>query len=166
MNRAAYLALGANLGDRARALREAIARVAAVEGMNLRAVSRVYETDPVGPGDQPPYLNVVIAVALEDSLPAQDLLRALQQIERELGRQPRPRWHPREIDIDILWVEGERVCTPDLELPHPRLWERAFVLVPLADIAPAFRDAGGRTAAAAASQLDGHHGVRLYACTP
>jgi 2-amino-4-hydroxy-6-hydroxymethyldihydropteridine diphosphokinase len=103
-------------------------------GVLPRAVSGFYRTPPWGPVPQPDYVNAC-AVA-ETALPPRDLLRLTQAIERELGRVPGPRWGPRAIDIDILDYAGQAIDEPGLTLPHPRLTERAFVLVPLAEVAP------------------------------
>jgi 2-amino-4-hydroxy-6-hydroxymethyldihydropteridine diphosphokinase len=166
MPRLAYLALGTNLGDRAGYLREAIARLSAAPNVNFRRASRVYQTEPVGPQDQPRYLNMVVEVELDVQVHARDLLRLAKQIETELGRQTRERWGPREIDVDVLWVEGEQVKETDLQVPHPRMWERAFVLVPLAELAPALRAPGGETVAELARRLGPEQGVSSYAGTP
>ncbi|MGH9224047.1 MAG: 2-amino-4-hydroxy-6-hydroxymethyldihydropteridine diphosphokinase [Acidimicrobiales bacterium] len=131
--RRAFLGLGVNLGDREAAL------VAAVAGLpDVAAVSPVYETEPVGgPPGQPPYLNVV--VGLSTVLTAHDLLVIGQALEGEAGRDrtAEERNGPRPLDVDVLWVQGETVDSPpDLVVPHPRMWERRFVLAPLRDVAP------------------------------
>lgn len=127
-----YIALGSNLGDRAAYLRAALDRLRAA--VLVTAISPVYETDPVGYADQGPFLNAVIG-GTTTSTP-QGLLRSLQAIERALGRaRPFPN-APRTIDLDLLCYDALTLATPDLTVPHPRLHERAFVLAPLADIAP------------------------------
>jgi 2-amino-4-hydroxy-6-hydroxymethyldihydropteridine diphosphokinase len=151
----AYIALGANLGDRLGTMREAIARVARIDGVTVTAVSSAYDTAPVGPPDQPRYLNA--AAALSTRLAPTELLRELLRVERDLGRdRSGSRWTARTIDLDLI-LFGECVASgthpgrpaeglsgtppePALELPHPRFRERAFVLVPLAEIAPHARD--------------------------
>lgn len=125
----AYLGLGSNLGDRRAHLRAAIDAMAAVV-----AVSPVYETEPVGGPDQDPYLNVV--VELDTDLDARGLLELCQRAETAAGRVRVARWGPRTLDVDVLWVDGEIVDDDDLQVPHPRMWERRFVLAPLADLAP------------------------------
>ncbi|MCY3785807.1 MAG: 2-amino-4-hydroxy-6-hydroxymethyldihydropteridine diphosphokinase [bacterium] len=125
----ALLAMGANLGDRRAAL---AAAVAALD--DVAAVSAVYETDPVGPPGQGPYLNIVVELCTERS--ARELLEAALALEADAGRERRVRWGPRTLDVDVLWVEGETVNEPDLRVPHPRMHERGFVMVPLADVAP------------------------------
>jgi 2-amino-4-hydroxy-6-hydroxymethyldihydropteridine diphosphokinase len=97
------------------------------------AVSPVYETDPIGP-DQPDYLNAVVAI--DTDLSARSLLELAQSLERDAHRVRRERWGPRTLDVDVLLVGDEVVSEPDLEVPHPRLHERAFVRIPLADVAP------------------------------
>jgi len=117
-------------------LREAMARLGAAEGVGVRRESRVYETEPVGITDQPKFLNMVVEVELADEVTPRDLLALAKRIETEMGRQRRERYGPREIDIDILRVGEEQISEPDLEIPHPEMWERAFVMVPLADLVP------------------------------
>lgn len=136
----AYLALGSNLGDREAHLRHAVLRCAHLG--DLTDGSPIYETDPVGgPEGQDPYLNAVIA--LETSLGPADLLERLLAIERERGRERTERWGSRTLDVDILAYGDEVVDDAGLTIPHPRLAERPFVLIPLTDIAPAFGDASG-----------------------
>lgn len=129
-----YLALGTNLGDRLANLRAAIAALA--PQVRVEAESRIYETPPWGFLDQPAFLNM--AVRAQTDLPPADLLTFLKQLESELGRVPTFRNGPRLIDIDILFYDDLVLNTPPLVIPHPRLHERDFVLVPLADIAPDF----------------------------
>jgi len=127
-----YLALGTNLGDRPANLRAAVDSLP--PAVNFLAGSPVYETQPWGLTDQPAFLNM--AVRGETALPPLELLRRLKQLEVSLGRQPGVRWGPRLIDIDILFYDDLVLDLPGLIVPHPRLHERAFVLVPLADVAP------------------------------
>lgn len=130
----AYVALGANLGDREASLRDALNRLAAEPGVTLHRMSPIYETAPVGYTEQPSFLNMVVRVATE--LPPIELLRRLLAIEREMGRVRDIRWGPRNIDLDLLLVGETSMDTPELTLPHPRMGERAFVLVPLRDVWP------------------------------
>lgn len=126
----ALLALGSNLGDRAGYLRAAVAAMP-----DLVAQSPVYETEPVGgPDNQGPYLNMV--VRLETQRSARELLALCVQLERAAGRERIVHWGPRTLDVDVLWVDGVAVSEPDLWVPHPRMFERAFVLAPLSDVAP------------------------------
>ena len=127
--RRAFLALGSNLGDRRALL---AAAVAALD--DVVAISPVYETDPVGPPGQGPYLNIVVELRTERS--ARELLKVALELEAAAGRRRRVRWGPRTLDVDVLWVEGETVDDADLSVPHPRMHERGFVMVPLADLAP------------------------------
>jgi deoxyguanosine kinase len=137
-----WLALGSNVGDRAAHLRKALENLREIAGGSLR-VSKIYETEPVGPGPQDPYLN--LCVRLATVLNPRQLLEFCKTAETRIGRIPRGRWAPREIDIDILAYEGQMLREADLTLPHPGLAERQFVLVPLAEIdpdavLPGFRD--------------------------
>ena len=134
----AFVAFGANLGDRQATFAAAIARLEREPDVRLVAASPVYETPPLGPPGQDPYLNAV--VALHAWLSPEVLLQRLQAIESALGRDRGPdavRWGPRAVDLDLLFFGDRCVDLPELEVPHPRLHERAFVLVPLADLAPA-----------------------------
>ena len=128
----AYIGLGANLGDRMTMLRTAIQRLETLGG--IAGVSSLYETEPVGYLAQPSFLNAV--VALDTAQAPADLLGALLSIERDLGRVRSFPNAPRTLDLDLLLVDDVILDTPELTLPHPRLHERAFVLVPLAEIAP------------------------------
>jgi 2-amino-4-hydroxy-6-hydroxymethyldihydropteridine diphosphokinase len=132
--RRAYLGLGSNVGDRAGALQAAVDGLAAADGVTVVAVSPVYETDPVGGPEQPEYLNAVVAVDTDRT--ARELLEVAKRLEHEAGRVPGERWGPRPLDVDVLLVGDDEVDEPDLVVPHPRLYERAFVMVPLADLDP------------------------------
>jgi 2-amino-4-hydroxy-6-hydroxymethyldihydropteridine diphosphokinase len=129
-----FIALGSNLGDRVANL--AAARAMLGRAFDISAVSSVYETDPWGPIKQGRYLNQVVRASA--AFAPQTLLEKLMDIERELGRDRRheERYGPRMIDLDILLYGDLAVREPDLEIPHPRMMERAFVLVPLLEIAP------------------------------
>ena len=125
----AYLGLGANLGDRRATLRAAVAALP-----DVVAVSPVYETEPVGgPADQPAYLNLV--VQLDTDLSPRDLLDLAHHLEDAAGRVRGERNGPRTLDVDVLLVGDLTIDEPDLVVPHPRMWERRFVLAPLADLA-------------------------------
>nr|WP_321361876.1 2-amino-4-hydroxy-6-hydroxymethyldihydropteridine diphosphokinase [uncultured Hyphomonas sp.] len=130
----AYLELGTNLGDREAYLARALAQLDGAEGIRLGELSRVYVSKAWGGLEQPDFLNV--CVQIETSLPPHGLLDVCKGIEQALGRQVRERWGPREIDIDILLMQGIDIDTPTLTIPHPRLTQRRFVLEPLSDIAP------------------------------
>ena len=130
----AFLSLGSNIGDRRRYLEEAVGSL----GSSVRAVSPVYETDPVGGPDQGRFLNLV--VELETDLSPRDLLAVCHRLESGAGRIRQERWGPRSLDVDIVLIEGVTVDDPDLQIPHPRMNDRRFVLVPLADLAPELVD--------------------------
>jgi 2-amino-4-hydroxy-6-hydroxymethyldihydropteridine diphosphokinase len=133
----AYIGLGSNLGDRETHLQTARERLAAFPDAMVAAESPIYETEPWGDADQPYFLNQVVALVLGASWSPRRLLAALQTIETDLGRvRGNRRFGPRTLDLDILTYGRERIVEPDLTVPHPRLRERLFVLVPLADIAP------------------------------
>lgn len=128
--RRVLLGLGSNLGDRIAFLRGAVAGLEP----ELEAVSDVYETAPVGGPEQGPYLNLV--ALLRTSRPAREILVRAQELEAGAQRVRTVRWGARTLDVDVLWIEGEEVDEPDLVVPHPRMRERAFVMVPLAEVAP------------------------------
>jgi 2-amino-4-hydroxy-6-hydroxymethyldihydropteridine diphosphokinase len=136
MTKTVYLGLGSNLGDRAANLAQAIAGLAAA-GLQVVRRSSLYATEPVGAGPQHWFLNCVVE-ASTDLMPRQ-LLRATQQVERNLGRRRGLRNAPRTVDIDILFYAAAVVSLPELEIPHPRIAARRFVLVPLREIAPGLR---------------------------
>ena len=126
------LSLGANLGSRQKNILQALHHIR--ERASIIRISSFYETEPVGYLDQPLFLN--IACKVETDLPPRDLLRFLKSIEKRLGRRQSFRNAPRMLDIDIIFYENLSLDEPDLIIPHPRMQERAFVLVPLAEIAP------------------------------
>jgi 2-amino-4-hydroxy-6-hydroxymethyldihydropteridine diphosphokinase len=129
----AFIGLGSNLGDRRSLLGRAIEGLRA--GSDVVGVSPLYETEPVGgPDGQGPYLNLVVELLTDDTPRA--LLERCRALERAAGRVRTVRWGPRTLDADVLWVEGWQVDDEDLVVPHPRLWERRFVVQPLADLAP------------------------------
>jgi len=128
----AFLALGANLGDRLASLQRAADLLGRQQGIAIVASSRVYETEPVGGPPQPDYLNAVIEARTTRS--ARSLLDACLDVERSMGRERVERWGPRVIDIDVLTYGRERFDEPGLEIPHPRMHERGFVLLPLLEL--------------------------------
>lgn len=136
----ATLGLGGNLGDPVLAFAAALVRLRAHPAISVKATSSVWRTAPWGKLDQPEFRNM--AVLLETSLPAEVLLDLCLAIERESGRERGERWGPRTLDIDILTYGGQTIDRPGLQIPHPRIAERAFVLAPLAEIAPGMRIAG------------------------
>ncbi len=151
------LGLGGNLGDPALSIREALRRLEG-RGVEILLVSSLYRTAPWGPVPQPDFLNA--CAAGETELEPEALLLAAKAIERELGRVEGPRWGPRAVDLDILALGDLALDTPDLTLPHPRLTERAFVLVPLAEIVPD-RVIEGRTVAEWRAETDGSGVARI-----
>ena len=140
----AYVGLGSNLGEREATLWKALEGLGATEGIEVVAVSSFRETDPVGVVDQPRFVNA--AAALETSLSPRELLERLLDVERSLGRDRavEERWGPRTLDLDLLLYGGESIDEPGLEVPHPRLTERAFVLEPLLELDPDLRLPDGR----------------------
>jgi 2-amino-4-hydroxy-6-hydroxymethyldihydropteridine diphosphokinase len=128
--------LGANLGDRSATLSAAVGAIAALG--QLRAVSALYRTAPVGGPPQPDFLNAALRLGYAGE--PERLLEALLRIERRFGRERRERWGPRILDLDLLWIADTPVMTATLEVPHPRLVERAFALDPLLDVAPTATD--------------------------
>jgi 2-amino-4-hydroxy-6-hydroxymethyldihydropteridine diphosphokinase len=130
----AYLGLGANLGDPRQQLTEALERLNAAEEVEVTRVSTFYRNPPLGPEDQPWYVNA--AARVRTRLGPEELLRLLQQVETALGRVRAERWGPRRLDLDLLLYNGEVIFAPDLVVPHPEMHRRAFVLAPLAEIAP------------------------------
>jgi 2-amino-4-hydroxy-6-hydroxymethyldihydropteridine diphosphokinase len=138
----AYVGLGANLGDRERTIRAAVAALDASPGVEVAAVSTLIETEPVGYLDQPRFLNG--AAALETSLPAGELLDLLLELERRFGRvrEGVAPQGPRTLDLDLLLYGSARIDEPGLEIPHPRLHERRFVLEPLAELDPSLEVPG------------------------
>jgi 2-amino-4-hydroxy-6-hydroxymethyldihydropteridine diphosphokinase len=131
----AYVGLGANLGDREATIRAAVGTLAAEEGIEAVAVSTLRETEPVGVGEQPRFLNG--ATALETTLEADELLDVLLAVEQRFGRVRVPGEHgPRTLDLDLLLYGNEQIEQPGLTVPHPRLHERRFVLEPLAELDP------------------------------
>jgi 2-amino-4-hydroxy-6-hydroxymethyldihydropteridine diphosphokinase len=132
--RTAVIALGSNLGDRDDILQGALDAIAGIAGVRLLAASPVYETVPVGGPPQPDYLNAVVLVSI--TISSRDLLDRLHAVEAAFDRVRVVRWGPRTLDLDIIAVAGERSDDPGLTLPHPRAYERAFVLAPWRDVDP------------------------------
>ena len=157
----AYIALGSNLGDRVENLKRSLDLLNEEQNISVIEVSPVYETAPVGGPEQGAFLNA--CASLKTDLPPEKLLLKMLHIEDEIGRVREERWGPRLIDLDLLVYEAETANTDLLELPHPRLAERGFVLVPLADIAsdlivPNY----DITVAELLSQLPDTEGIRIF----
>mgnify|MGYP003550165928 FL=1 len=134
MKSVAYISLGSNLDDRLSYLKGAIAELHKDERISIDKISSIYETDPVGYTNQGNFLNIV--VKLETDYEVEQLLQKCLQIELELGRERKIRWGPRTIDLDILLYNQDNIETDDLSVPHPRMHERAFVIIPLLEIEP------------------------------
>ncbi|MDN4608825.1 2-amino-4-hydroxy-6-hydroxymethyldihydropteridine diphosphokinase [Sporosarcina highlanderae] len=130
----AYLSIGSNIGDRLHHLTKAVRALHAHDRIEVTAISSIYETEPVGYTDQANFLNLVLR--LETSLNPFELLDVCQGIENDLGRVRDVRWGPRTVDLDILLYNNDNIESENLTVPHPRMDERAFVLVPLLEIAP------------------------------
>ena len=160
MTRSVYLSMGSNLGDRAAHLRAALDDLGEV--VTLLRISSLYRTDPVGVTDQPEFLN--LAVEAETDLEPFDLLAGVKRVEHDVGRRPTFRWGPRVVDIDILLYDDLVLETSELTIPHRELTGRAFVLLPLAEIAPHLvHPVEHRTVAGLASTVPGKDGVRRVA---
>jgi 2-amino-4-hydroxy-6-hydroxymethyldihydropteridine diphosphokinase len=157
----AYIALGSNMGNREQLLLSAIGLIDAHPNIAVNKVSGMYETDPVGYTEQPPFLNMTLAV--QTTLSPIMLLRQLLAIEQQLGRVRQIRWGPRTIDLDLLLYHNVRMDQEELTLPHPRMMERSFVLVPLNDVMdqshPLQLEVG---AASEAALQDGKEGITLW----
>lgn len=161
MGTTAYLGLGSNLGDRLANLQSAVELLAAQPGVKVVRSSRVYETDPVGGPPQTDYLNAVVEV--ETGLSPRELLDACMEVERLLGRIRNERWGPRIIDVDVLTYGEEEIDEPGLMVPHPRMHERGFVLVPLTELAADPSLPGGRRLSTLRLGPEAVLGVRPFA---
>jgi len=143
--RPAYVAVGSNLNEPRDRVLEAFDALAALRATRLELRSRLYRTAPMGPQDQPEFVNA--AAGLLTRLSARELLEELLAVEGAMGRRRQERWGPRVIDLDLVWMTGAAVDEPGLKVPHPGVSERNFVLYPLCDIAPALAIPGhGRVA--------------------
>ena len=130
----AFIGAGANLGEPVRQIQRALGELEKSPGVRLGAVSSLYRTQPMGPVAQPPFINAVFS--LECGISPQELLALLLSVEEKMGRIRRERWGPRVIDLDLLFFDEAIISEQGLEVPHPRLHERRFVLTPLVEIAP------------------------------
>ncbi|MUT67662.1 2-amino-4-hydroxy-6-hydroxymethyldihydropteridine diphosphokinase [Paenibacillus sp. NEAU-GSW1] len=157
----AYIALGSNMGDREELLRQAVERLNERGDIEVLRISSLYETDPVGFTDQPAFLNMAIAV--QTTLDPIALLRVQLEEERLLGRVRDIRWGPRTIDLDLLLYDNVTMDGAELTLPHPRMMERAFVLVPLSDVIAGDHPLRNSVSTAAAAALqEGKEGIALW----
>jgi 2-amino-4-hydroxy-6-hydroxymethyldihydropteridine diphosphokinase len=157
----ALIGLGSNVGDRLRFLQGAVKRLGDTAGVQVLGVSSVYETESVGPADQPWFLNAVTAV--DTSLSPVILLDRIQAIERALGRQTAYRWGPRAIDLDILLCGDIQVRTATLVIPHAELCRRAFVMIPLLELDPDVVLPDGTMVSACLRALTSPQQVRFFA---
>mgnify|MGYP003588456464 CR=1 FL=1 len=156
-----YIGLGSNMGDRERHLRQAVALLAREQGITIRQVSSIYETEPVGFTDQPSFLNAV--ACLETDREIDEVLEICLAAEQKLHRVRDIRWGPRTIDIDILLCGDAAIDNPPkITVPHPRMSERLFVLIPLAEIAPEVKWAG-KAVAQHISAVNDRPEVKLFA---
>lgn len=137
----AYLSLGSNLGDRLQQLRDAVRSIESFEGIEIEKISSVYETEPVGDVPQENFYNLVIKIKTD--LSPYRLLAIAQIVERQFGRKREIHWGPRTLDIDILLYGREAINEKDLVIPHPEMYNRAFVLIPLIEIEPDLKLPGG-----------------------
>ena len=150
----AWVGIGSNVGDRAAFCRDAVAEVGDLEGVKVLATSGLYETSPIGGPPQRSFVNAVAKV--ETDLDAQTLLRSLKELEGRLGRSESDiRWGPRVIDLDLLLYGEEKISEPDIEVPHPRMAQRRFVLVPLLEIDPEVADPWGSRYADMVDEAEG-----------
>ena len=160
MTTSAYLGLGSNLGDRLEHLREAVRLLNTEPAVEVVRSSRVYETEPIGP-PQPAFLNAVIEIRSDGT--ARELLDACRRVEDALGRVRAERWGPRTIDVDVLTFDEQTIDEPDLVVPHPRMHERGFVLLPLGELETDPMLPGGRRLASLRLAPDVVLGVRPFA---
>jgi len=133
-----FIGLGSNLGERVKYLQRALAELEKLPQTTVNKFSSVYETEPVGVKEQPKFLNMV--AELDTQLRPDDLIHELQEIEHRVGRTFSEHWGPREIDLDLLYYGGEMLNETSLQVPHPEISNRRFVLVPLKEIAAEFQD--------------------------
>ena len=157
-----FIALGSNLGQRQQHIADALRELAAAGDVTVLACSSLHDTEPCGgPPDQPHYLNAVAELATE--LEPHDLLRRLNEIEARHGRQRTVPNGPRTLDLDLLIYRDQTIATPDLCVPHPRMWQRPFVMLPLAEVCDAARLAAARSLHPTTANLEAGCHVRRSA---
>ena len=150
----AHIGIGSNVGDRKAFCRAAIGALADNPEIDVDAVSSLYETEPIGGPPQRSYINM--AVRVNTPLDAKGLLTACKEIERRIGREPSDiRWGPRVVDLDLLTYGEDKIVEPDLEVPHPHIRQRRFVLVPLLEIDPDVRDPWGDPYSSSLDDVEG-----------
>ena len=149
-----FIGIGSNVGDRAGFCRDAVKALEGTQGIVVVKASSLYETEPIGGPPQRSYVNM--AVKIDTDLSAQGLLDACKEIERRIGREPSEiRWGPRVVDLDILSFGDEKIGEPHLEVPHPHIRQRRFVLVPLLEIEPDLTDPWGDRYASSVDDAEG-----------
>jgi 2-amino-4-hydroxy-6-hydroxymethyldihydropteridine diphosphokinase len=149
-----FIGIGSNVGDRAAFVRSAVAHLNSSDGLEVTATSSLYETSPIGGPPQRSYVNMVVRV--RTSLDHRGLLDLTQSIEQRLGREESEiRWGPRVVDLDILTFDNTKISEPDLEIPHPRLTQRRFALIPLLEIDPEATDPWGTPYEGALDEAEG-----------
>lgn len=149
-----FIGIGSNVGDRIQFVRDAVEQLNAAEGVEVTATSSLYETSPIGGPPQRSYVNAVVRI--RTSHDHRDLLGITQGIEQKLGREESDiRWGPRVVDLDILTYDNTKIAEPDLEIPHPRMTQRRFVLIPLLEIDPDLVDPWGDPYARALDMAEG-----------
>lgn len=157
----AFISLGSNIGDRSNFLKKALKKLSSSYPIKLVNVSSIYETDPVGYTDQDLFLNMV--VQLDTELSPFELLKACLETEKNLGRKRETHWGPRTIDLDILLYNEENIITERLTIPHPRMFERSFVIIPLLEISPeAIIPSLNKSLREVADELSDREGVRIW----
>ncbi len=157
----AFISLGSNIGDRFEFLKEALKTLESSYPIEVVNVSSIYETDPIGYADQDLFLNM--AAQLKTELSANELLEACLETEKELGRKREIHWGPRTIDLDILLFNDENIISERLVIPHPRMFERSFVIIPLLEISPdAVITSLNKPLSKVADELPDKEGVRLW----
>ncbi len=147
----AFISLGSNLGDKKANIERAVELLSKVEGLDIKAVSSFYRTAPMGPVQQDWFINSVLEMMVK--LAPRELLDVLLTIEKKMGRERDIRWGPRLIDLDILLYGDNSINEPDLVIPHPRMFERAFVIIPLAELDPELRIPGLKNVSILAAEL-------------
>lgn len=152
-----YIALGANLGEPIQTLKDAILHLSGLPQLKFLRSSSLYSSTPMGPSDQPDYVNAVCC-ADTDLMPL-ELLDLLQAVEHQFGRQRTKHWGPRTLDLDLLLYDDSVIDEPRLSVPHPGLTERDFVLIPLAELAPELRLPDGRSVASLLTNMT-HHDLK------
>ena len=155
----AFIGIGSNVGDRVEFCRRAVGAIDAIADVSVDGVSSLYDTSPVGGPPQRSFVNLVVRITT--GLSARQLLEECQAVEQKLGREPSDiHWGPRVVDLDILTFGDEKISEPDLEIPHPRLTQRRFALIPLLEVDPDASDPWGSRYADALDEAEGEVELR------